>query len=122
MSPRANSVSAAGVTVTAPTSWATVTCALPEAEPAVAVIVAVPLPAAVTSPDASTVATAAALLAQLSAAPAIALPFWSSTSAVSCSVAPNAVNWTVAGATATEAGRGGSGGGGGGAVAPSPQA
>ena len=115
-------VSAAGVTVTALTSWATVTVALPDAEPAVAVIVAVPLPAAVTSPDALTVATAAALLDQVTAAPAIALPFWSRTSAVNCSVAPNAVSRTVAGATATVAGRGGSGGGVGGSVAPSPQA
>ena len=91
------SVSVAGETATALTSWATVTVALPDAEPAVAVIVAVPLPAAVASPELLTVATAAALLAQLTAAPAIALPFWSRTSAVNCSVAPNAVSRTVAG-------------------------
>ena len=38
----ATTESAAGVTATALTSWATVTAALPDAEPAVAVIVAVP--------------------------------------------------------------------------------
>ena len=112
----------AGDTVTALNSWATVTVAVPEADPAVAVIVAVPLATAVTRPVALTVATAAALLAQLTAAPTIALPFWSRTSAVNCPVAPNAVNWTVAGATATVVGRGGSGGGVGGSVAPSPHA
>lgn len=81
---------------------ATVVSALDE------VMVAVPSATAVTSPALLTVATAAALLAQLTTAPAIALPFWSRTSAVNCSVAPNAVSRTVAGPTATAAGRGGS--------------
>ena len=55
-------MSAAGVTVTAPTSWATVMLAVPDAEPAAAVTVAAPLPAAVTSPAALTVATEVARL------------------------------------------------------------
>ena len=116
----ATSVSAAGETATVLTSWATITVAVPDADPAVAVIVAVPLPAAVTSPWASTVATAALLLDQVTAAPAITCPFWSRTSAESCTVAPRAVSWVVAGVTATVVGRGGSGGGG--SVAPSPHA
>ena len=115
-------VSAAGVTATALTSWATVTVALPDADPAVAVIVAVPLPVAVTKPAALTVATAALLVAQVTAAPAIACPFWSRTSAWSCTVSPRAVSSAVAGVTVTVLGRGGSGGGACGAVAPSPQA
>ena len=72
----ATSVSAAGVTVTALTLWATDTVALPETAPAVAVIVAVPLPAAVTRPDPSTIATGALSLAQATVAPAITCPFW----------------------------------------------
>ena len=64
-------VAVSGATVTALTSCATVTVALPEAGPAVAVIVAVPLATAVTSPDAPTVATAATLLAQVTVVPAI---------------------------------------------------
>ena len=47
-----------------------------------AVIVAVPLPAAVTRPDASTVATELALLVQVTVAPAMTLAFWSRTSAL----------------------------------------
>ena len=77
------------------------TVALPDADPAVAVIVAVPLPTAVTSPALLTVATATELLDQLTSAPAITLPFRSRTSAANCSVAPKAVSWMVAGATAT---------------------
>ena len=96
---RAKSVSTAGVTTTALTVWATVTAAEPEADPAVALIVAAPLPAAVTRPDALTVATVAALLAQLNVAPAMTLPFWSRTSAVSCTVASRAVSSAVAGLT-----------------------
>ncbi|MCZ0934885.1 MAG: hypothetical protein OXJ54_06865 [Gemmatimonadetes bacterium] len=65
----------AGVTATASTSWATDTSAVPEAEPAFAVMVAVPFPAAVIWPEASAVATDASLLAQATAAPAIACPF-----------------------------------------------
>ena len=102
----AKSVSTAGVTTTALTDWATVTATEPEADPAVALIVAAPLPAAVTRPDALTVATVAALLAQLTVAPTITLPFWSRTSAVSCTVASRAVNSAVAGLTVTVVGSG----------------
>ncbi|MDE2715388.1 MAG: hypothetical protein OXI33_00030 [Chloroflexota bacterium] len=69
------SVSAAGVTETVLTTCITVTTAVPDTEPALAVIVAVPLPAAVTRPEVFTAATAGALLVQATAAPAIALPF-----------------------------------------------
>ncbi len=72
VSPRAPRLAVSGVTVTELTAWATVTAALPEADPEVAVTVALPLATAVTSPDALTVATAAAPLAQITAAPAIA--------------------------------------------------
>ena len=64
-------VSAAGDTVTVLITWATVTAAVPEAEPAVPVIVEVPLATAVTRPAALTVATAALLLAQVTVVPAI---------------------------------------------------
>ena len=53
VSPNASRVSAAGDTEIALTTWATVTAAVPEAEPAVAVIVALPFAAAVTCPDQS---------------------------------------------------------------------
>ena len=112
-------MSAAGDTVTELTLWATDTVALPETAPAVAVIVAVPLPAAVTRPELSTVATAALPLAQVTVAPVMTWPSWSRTSARSCTVAPRAVSSAAAGVTATVVGRGGSGGGG--SVAPSPQ-
>ena len=117
----ATSVSAAGETATSLTSWATVTVAVPDAEPAIATIAAVPLPTAVTRPVELTVPTAVASLAQVTVAPAIAWPFWSRTSAESCTVAPSAASWAVAGLTVTVVGRGGSGGGGGGSVVPSPQ-
>ncbi len=94
--------------------------AVPEAPPALAAIVTVPLPAAVTRPDPLTVAIEVVLLDQVTAAPAITCPFWSRTSAESCTVAPRAVSWVVAGVTATVVGRGGRGVGG--AVVPSPQA
>ncbi|MCY4573081.1 MAG: hypothetical protein OXF01_09790 [Gemmatimonadetes bacterium] len=70
MSPT-KTVAVSGVTTTALTTWATLTVALPEADPEVAVIVALPFDTAVTSPDALTVATAAAPLPQVTAAPVI---------------------------------------------------
>ena len=118
MSPSAKSVSAAGCTLTALTSWATVTAAVPDADPAVAVIVAVPLPTAVTRPPASTVATDASPLNHVTATPAIARPAWSRTSADNWTVAPSADRVVAAGVTVTEAGVGGGGGGGGG---PGPE-
>ena len=117
---RSTTVAAAGETATVLVRCATVTAAVPDAEPAIAVIVAAPLAAPVTSPDPSTAATEAALLDQLTAAPAITCPYWSSTWARSCTVAPSAVSSAVAGVTVTVVGRGGSGGGG--SVPPSPHA
>ncbi len=115
-------VSAAWETSTVLACWATVTVAVPEADPAVAVMVAVPSLAAVTSPDASTPATAGVPLDQITDVPPITRPFWSRTSAASCVVAPRAVSSAAAGVTPTTVGRGGSGGCG--AVPPSspPQA
>ena len=78
---RSTTVSAAGVIAMVLTSCNTATAALPDADPAVAVIVAAPLPAAVTNPDASTAVTAASLLDQPTATPDITCPYWSSTSA-----------------------------------------
>ena len=79
----ATSVAASGETVTAPTTCATAIVAVPDADPAVAVIVATPLPIAVTRPAALTVATCAAVLDQVTVTPAIDWPFWSRTSAAS---------------------------------------
>lgn len=61
VSPNATRVSTAGDTATVLTSCATVTVAVPEAEPDVAEIDAVPLAVAVTCPEASTAATEASL-------------------------------------------------------------
>ena len=65
-------VSADGDTVIALTSCASVTTAVPLAEPDVAVMVVSPLPGAVTNPVELTSATAELLLAQVTVAPAIA--------------------------------------------------
>ncbi len=94
-------VSAAGATATALTSWATVTAALPDTPPALAVIVAVPLPTAVTSPDPSTVATVASSDAHVNSAPATPWPFASVASAVRRTVSPQATSVSAAGDTAT---------------------
>ena len=67
-------------------------------------IVAAPVPTAVTKPDELTVATLTALLDQETVAPAIALLSWSRTSALSCTVAPRAVSSAVAGLTVTVVG------------------
>ena len=114
--------SAAGETATEFADWATVTATVPDADPAVAVTDAVPLPTAVTSPVELTVATAVSALDQVTVAPAITCPFWSRTSAESCIVAPSAASSAVAELAVTVVGRGGSGGGGKGSVVPSPQA
>ena len=108
-----------GDTITALTSWATVTAALPEAEPAVALIVAVPFASAVTCPEASTAATEASLLAHATGAPAITCPFWSRTSAVNRAVSPREVSEAEAGLTATVVATGT--GGGDGSTPASPQ-
>ena len=94
---------------------------MPDAVPAVATIVAVPLPTAVTSPAASTVATATAPLAQVTVDPAIGWPFWSRTSAASCTVAPRAASRAVEGVTVTVVGRGAAGVGAAGSAVSPPQ-
>ena len=76
-------VASVGDTATESSACVTVTAAVPETPPDAAVIVAVPLATAVTSTAASTVATDAAGLDHATAAPAITLPLWSRTSAVS---------------------------------------
>ena len=99
----------------------TVTSAVPCALPELAVIVAIPSATAVTRPEAFTVATELALLVQVTMAPAMTLEFWSRTSALSCTVAPNAASSAMAGITDIVVGRGGSGtGSGAGAVVLSP--
>ena len=85
-----------------------------------AVIVAVPLPIAVTSPDPSTDATGGSLLDQETATSAITRALWSRTCALNCTVAPRTDSWVVWGRTEITVGCGESGGGG--SVAPSPQA
>ena len=107
---RSTTVSAGGETSTMLTRWATVTAAVPDADPAVAVIVTAPFPAAVTSPEASTDATDASLLAHVTAASAMRSPYWSSTCAESRAVSRRAANSRELGLTATRAGSGGSGG------------
>ncbi len=77
--------------------------------PADAVIVAFPLPAAVTTPASSTFATEFALVVQVTVTPVTAVEFWSRTSTLSFAVAPSAVSTTVAGVIATDVGRAGSG-------------
>ena len=113
-------MSTAGETLTALTTWATVTAAVPDTEPDVAVIVALPFAVAVATPAASTLATEASLVAHAADAPAITWPFWSRTSAVNRVVSSRAVSVAEAGLTVTVVATG-AGGGGGGATAPSPQ-
>ena len=95
---RSTTVSAAGATSTVLTVWATVTAEVPDAEPAIAVIVAAPLATAVTSPEASTAATEAFRCSTtLPRHRPIGCPYWSSTCAVSCTVAPSAVSFRSGG-------------------------
>ena len=105
------------VTVTVLTVCRTVNAALPDASPAVAVIVADPLPVAVASPDPSTGPTNASLLDHDTEALGIRAPCWSRTSAPKATVAPKAVSSAAAGETVTVAGRNGAGSG---SVLPSP--
>ena len=65
------------------------TDAVPLAEPEVAVIVAVPLATAVTSPVDETLATDELEDAHVTDAPLIVTPFWSPTVSVSCCVSPS---------------------------------
>lgn len=118
--------SADPVTVTVLTVCRTVSAALPDASPAVAVIVADPLPVAVTRPAPSTVPTRVSLLDHDTEVLGIDAPCWSRTSAANATVVPTAESSAVAGVTVTVVGRGttgsgsGRGGTGSGSVLPSP--
>ena len=105
-----NNVSVAGSTATVATACATVTIAVLDTCPAVAVMVAVPLATAVTSPVALAVTKAVLLLDQATATPDMTRPCWSRTSAVSRDVSWNAVNATFPGVTTTVVGTGETGG------------
>ena len=118
VSPSAVMVAFGGPTTTDDTVCVTVTAVDPEADPAVAIIVATPLPAAVTKPTASTTATPGALLVQTTVTPGMTRAFWSRTSAASVTVASNAVSSPVAGVTVIAAGKADSGVGS--PVEPSP--
>ena len=101
----------------------TVTPAVPLADPAVAVIVAVPLATAVTRPEAETVATEAADVDHVTLALAIVAPFWSLTVAESCCVAPKEAKLRVVADSVIEVATGVGGVGGlVGVVPPSPHA
>ena len=76
--------------------------------PAVAVMLVVPLATAVAKPVALTVAVASVLLAHVNAGcVARTLPFASSATALSCTVAPTEASVAVAGVTTTDATAGG---------------
>ena len=84
-----------------PATCVTSTSAVALAVPLVAVIVAEPLVTDVTSPSASTVATATSELAHVTLAPEITASFASDTVAVSRSVSPKEANATVSASKAT---------------------
>ncbi len=89
-------------TITAIAGIATVTAAVPLAEPEVVVIVAVPSATDVTAPDEETVATDAAEDALDTLAPLIVAPFWSLTVAESCCVAPIGIKLELVGESVIE--------------------
>jgi len=93
-----------GDTAMAATSWRTVTAAVSTSVPAVATMRAVPVALAVTRPEASTVATPASRLLQLTATPDMAVPAALYTVAPSCAPAPIASSVAASGSTATRAG------------------
>ena len=103
VAPHAVSSAASGDATTEVTACVTVTTVAPSADPADAVTVAVPLPTAVASPDAFTLATEVSVEDQLKPASVIAWPFWSSTSATTCAVAPSAVSIAESGVRVTVA-------------------
>ena len=105
VSPSACSVSAAGRTLDSTARCSTVTSAVPASDPASAMTVAVPAPAAVTSPLPSTVATASSVVDQDNSRPGAGWPFASSASADKRIVSPTAVSVAVAGDTRTSTGR-----------------
>ncbi|MDE2781324.1 MAG: hypothetical protein OXK77_00055 [Gemmatimonadota bacterium] len=116
VSPIAESVSSGGSTRIESATCDTVTAAVPVADPAVAVIDAVPLATAVTRPLASTVATAGAADVQPTVTLDMVLPFWSLTSALNRRVWPRDSSVAEEGVTVTLVGTGVGGGGGGGMV------
>ena len=100
--PRAERVASAGSTTTEPAACTTVTTAVPEAAPALAVIVAVPLPTAVTRPVLSTVATAASSDSQANCASGISFPLASNALAASLTVSPRTARVNSVGPMITE--------------------
>ncbi len=105
VSPTAVSVAVAGDTRTSAGRCSTVTSAVAASDPAEARMVAVPAPAAVTSPLPSTVATASSVVDQDNSRPGAGWPFASSASADKRIVSPTAVSVAVAGDTRTSTGR-----------------
>ena len=102
---------------------ATVTAAVPFADPEVAVIVAVPSATEVTRPVGETVATDALDELHVTLAPLIVAPFWSLTVAESCCVAPTDEKLKVVADSVIEVATGAGGVGGlVGVVPPSPHA
>ena len=102
---------------------ATVTAAVPFAEPDVAVIVAVPSATEVTRPDDETVATDADDELQVTEAPLIVAPVWSLTVAESWDVSPSEAKLKLVADSVIDVATGVGGGGGlVGVVPPSPQA
>ena len=89
-----------------------VTVALPATEPDLAVIVALPLATAVTSPVESTDATAGASVDHVTVAAGIGFPFWSRTSAAIWTVSLSDASVSVEGETRTELGIDATGSGG----------
>ena len=113
-------MSDAGETATAATSCATATVVFPDAEPALAETVAVPLPTLVSRPAVVTVATLVSVLAQETETPDMMAPCWSCTVAVSRTATPSALNTSaVSGLMVTVVG---TSGGDGGSVGSSPHA
>ena len=102
---------------------ATVTAAVPFADPEVAVIVAVPSATEVTRPVEETVATDVLDELQVTLAPLIVAPVWSLTVADSCCVAPKDAKLRVVADSVIEVATGVGGVGGlVGVVPPSPHA
>jgi hypothetical protein len=90
-----------GASVTDVATWTTVTAAVALTEPDVAVITAVPSATEVTRPAEETVATDAADVAHVTAAPATTLPAASFTVAVTVAVSPIDVRLSVVGDNST---------------------
>ena len=104
VSPRAEKTSESGASATAAGTCFTVTAASADAVPALAVTVARPFPAAVTTPSRPTAATAVSPLAHSTPASSISWPLASVTVAASAAVSPRAEKTSESGASATAAG------------------